>query len=62
MVYELESSARGSDPNGYSMCEGGLLLHSQYDAVQIGFITQFPTMGATFSVVFLQGGHAQPLN
>ena len=30
---------RGSGPNRYNMCEGGLLLHQQYDAVQIGFIT-----------------------
>ena len=35
VVYDL----RGSGSNRYSMCEGGLLLHLQYDAVQIGFIT-----------------------
>ena len=33
------------------MCEGGLLLHPQYDAVQIGLITQFPVMGTPFSIV-----------
>ena len=35
------------------MCDGGLLLHPQYEAVQIGSITQFPAMGIQFSLLFL---------
>ena len=50
VVYDL----RGSGPNTYSMCEGRLLLHPQYDVVQIGFITQFPAMGIPFSIFVSQ--------
>ena len=58
VVYDI----RCSGPNTYSTYEGGLLLHPQYDAVHIEFITQFLAMGILFSFFFWQASHAQLLN
>ena len=62
VVCELDSSVRGSGQNRYIMCKGRLLLHPQYDAVQIGFVTQFLTMGHKFPFFGKAAMHIRGIN